>query len=127
MKDDFKQRGYHSWKYYNEQFGIYDNDEEIITLSRMDFDQSVRNSPYIWFINFYSPQCSHCHHLAPEWRKLAKELEGVIRIGAVNCEEDWMLCRQEGVHSYPSLLVYPQVICSFQKILDSIILSELLA
>ena len=40
----------------------------------------------MWFKNFYSPICSHCHHLAPVWRKIAKDLEGVIRIGAFNYE-----------------------------------------
>lgn len=72
-------------------------------------DQSVLNSHSLWFINFYSPMCSHCHELAPTWRRLARELEGVIRIGAVNCEDDWVLCRQEGIRSYPSLFVYPAV------------------
>jgi DnaJ family protein C protein 10 len=112
LKDEMNGRNganYHSWNYYNDDFGIYDNDEEIITLSKIDFEQSVKNSAYIWFINFYSPQCSHCHHLAPDWRKLAKELYGTIRIGAVNCEEDWVLCRQENVRSYPSLIFYPDV------------------
>ncbi len=112
LKDEMNGRNganYHSWNYYNDDFGIYDNDEEIITLSKIDFEQSVKNSAYIWFINFYSPQCSHCHHLAPDWRKLAKELDGTIRIGAVNCEEDWILCRQENVRSYPSLIFYPDV------------------
>ncbi|CAG2112303.1 unnamed protein product, partial [Medioppia subpectinata] len=108
LKEDGGAGGrYHSWKYYNEEFGIYDNDEEIITLGKNDFEQSVTNSPYVWFINYYSPQCSHCHHLAPDWRRLAKQLDSVIRIGAVNCEEDWVLCRQQNVRSYPSLIFYP--------------------
>ena len=72
-------------------------------------DQSVLNSRSLWFINFYSDMCSHCHELAPTWRQLARELEGVIRIGAVNCEDDWVLCHQEGIRSYPSLFVYPAV------------------
>ena len=40
---------------------------------------------------------------------MAKELEGVIRIGAVNCQEDWNLCNQEGIPNYPSLVLYPGV------------------
>ena len=40
---------------------------------------------------------------------MAKELEGVIRVGAVNCEDDWALCRTQGIHSYPSLVLYPRV------------------
>lgn len=65
-----------------------------------------------WFVNFYSPNCHHCHDLAPTWRKLAVELEGVVRIAAVNCEDDWMLCRHIYVESYPSLLYYEkEVMC----------------
>ncbi|CAM1305631.1 DNAJC10 (predicted) [Pycnogonum litorale] len=109
--DENKQRwgsNFHSWKYYKEDFGIYDDDAEIVTLGHSDFDQSVRRSPDTWFINFYSPRCSHCHTLAPIWRKVARELEGVVRIGAVNCGEDWGLCQQENIHSYPYLMLYPQ-------------------
>ena len=40
---------------------------------------------------------------------MAKELEGVIRVGAVNCEDDRALCRMQGIHSYPSLILYPGV------------------
>lgn len=98
---------YHSWNYYYEKFGIYDDDPEIVTLSRNDFQSAVVDSADMWFVNYYSPQCSHCHHLAPAWRQLARSFEGVVRIGAVNCEEDWQLCRQEGINSFPSLIFYP--------------------
>ncbi|CAH1790318.1 unnamed protein product [Owenia fusiformis] len=109
LKDDHNQQhGYRSWNFYDQEFGIYDDDPEVITLSKTDFEQSVEGTDDIWFINYYSPQCSHCHELAPSWRELARELEGVIRIGAVNCEDDWYLCRQQGIRSYPSLLMYPQ-------------------
>ncbi|XP_028393271.1 dnaJ homolog subfamily C member 10-like [Dendronephthya gigantea] len=109
LKDDHFGGGqnYQSWHYFNEEFGIYDEDPEIITLGYSDFESSVTNSDDIWFINFYSPYCSHCHDLAPTWREVAKELEGVVRIGAVNCQEDWSLCNQQGIQSYPSLVFYP--------------------
>ncbi|XP_029214585.2 dnaJ homolog subfamily C member 10-like [Acropora millepora] len=108
LKDDHFGGGhYQSWNYFNEEFGIYDDDPEIITLSYSDFEVSVEGSDDIWFINFYSPYCSHCHDLAPAWREVARELEGVLRIGAVNCQEEWNLCRQQGIQSYPSLVLYP--------------------
>uniref|UniRef100_T1KBH9 DnaJ homolog subfamily C member 10 n=1 Tax=Tetranychus urticae TaxID=32264 RepID=T1KBH9_TETUR len=109
LKDDFERgQSWHSWNYYEESFGIYDDDPQIITLSRSEFEASVTNSPFIWFINFYSPQCSHCHHIAPEWRSMARELENIIRVGAVNCEEDWVLCREQRIHGFPSLILYPK-------------------
>ncbi|XP_023568108.1 dnaJ homolog subfamily C member 10 [Octodon degus] len=96
---------YESWNYYRYDFGIYDDDPEIITLERGEFDAAV-NSGELWFVNFYSPGCSHCHDLAPTWREFAKEVDGLLRIGAVNCGDDRMLCRMKGVSSYPSLFIF---------------------
>ncbi|XP_007494541.1 dnaJ homolog subfamily C member 10 [Monodelphis domestica] len=104
--EDNQERGqYESWNYYRYDFGIYDDDPEIITLDRREFDAAV-NSGELWFINFYSPGCSHCHDLAPTWREFAKEMDGLFRIGAVNCGDDRMLCRMKGIKSYPSLYIF---------------------
>lgn len=101
-----RQRGYQSWNYYHDDFGLYDDDPEIITLDYNDFRRSVKDAYSFWFINYYSPQCSHCHDLAPTWRRLAHKLEGIVRIGAVNCQDDFMLCRQQNIRGYPSLIFY---------------------
>ncbi|XP_017284529.1 dnaJ homolog subfamily C member 10 [Kryptolebias marmoratus] len=103
--DEQKGGRYESWNYYRYDFGIYDDDLEIITLDSGDFEAAV-NSGEIWFVNFYFPRCSHCHQLAPTWREFAKEMDGVIWIGAVNCGDNNHLCRRRGIHSYPSLYIY---------------------
>lgn len=104
--DNQNQRHYESWRYYQEDFGIYDDDPEIVTLEWAEFKRSVLESHDIWFVNFYSPRCGHCHDLAPTWRSIAKQLEGVVRIGAVNCQDNFMLCRNQGITGYPSLNIY---------------------
>ncbi|XP_018335053.1 dnaJ homolog subfamily C member 10-like [Agrilus planipennis] len=101
-----KKHNYHSYTYYRDVFGIYDDDPLITTLSRADYELSIIDSSQAWFVNFYSPHCHHCHELAPTWRKLARNLEGVVRIAAVNCEEDWMICHELSIDSYPTLLFY---------------------
>ncbi|XP_068101515.1 dnaJ homolog subfamily C member 10 [Hyperolius riggenbachi] len=104
--EDQQQGGrYESWSYYRYDFGIYDDDPEIVTLDRGEFDGAI-NSGELWFVNFYSPRCSHCHDLAPTWREFAKEMDGLLRIGAVNCGDDRMLCRSRGINSYPSLYIF---------------------
>lgn len=95
-----------SWTYYHDQFGIYDDDPLIVTLSQNDYEVNILDDTQAWFVNFYSPHCSHCHELAPTWRKLAQELEGVIRIAAVNCEDDHPLCYQLSINAYPTLIYY---------------------
>lgn len=105
LKDEQQGGRYESWNYYRYDFGIYDDDPEVITLDRGDFDAAV-NSGEVWFVNFYFPRCSHCHELAPTWREFAKEMDGVIRIAAVNCGDNTPLCRSKGISSYPSLFVF---------------------
>ncbi|XP_061412999.1 dnaJ homolog subfamily C member 10 [Lethenteron reissneri] len=104
--DDQQQGGrYESWNFYRYDFGIYDDDAEVLTLDRGEFDAAV-SSGELFFVNFYSPRCSHCHELAPMWREFAKEMDGVIRVAAVNCGDNRMMCRSKGIGSYPSLYVY---------------------
>ncbi|XP_056389863.1 dnaJ homolog subfamily C member 10 isoform X2 [Hyla sarda] len=74
--------------------------------SRKRFYEGAVSSGEVWFVNFYSPGCSHCHDLAPTWREFAKEMDGLIRIGAVNCRDERMLCRSRGINSYPSLYIF---------------------
>jgi hypothetical protein len=40
------------------------------------------------------------HELAPTWRKLASEFEGVMRIAPVSCEDDWALFYQLKIEFY---------------------------
>ncbi|XP_066146223.1 dnaJ homolog subfamily C member 10-like [Euwallacea fornicatus] len=101
-----KKQSYHSYSYYRDHFGIYDDDPIIVTLSKSDYELNVLDINQAWFVNFYSPHCHHCVELAPIWRKLAAELEGVVRIAAVNCEEDYPLCYQLSIEAYPTLLFY---------------------
>lgn len=105
LKEDFKGGRYESYNFYKDEFGIYDDDPEVTTLDQSDFDSAVKSGE-IWFINFYSPRCSHCHDLAPTWRAFAQEMEGVINIGAMNCRDNRWTCQNNGVHSYPTLMLF---------------------
>lgn len=107
LKPNQKQ-SYQSYSYYQNEFGLYDDDPLIVTLSKADYEVNILDPTQAWFVNFYSPHCHHCHTLAPIWRELAAQLEGVVRIAAVNCEEDWVLCHQLGIDSYPTVLYYEQ-------------------
>lgn len=108
MKDEQEGRkpNYHRRSYNDYQMeGLYDDDDEIVTFDSSEFDFVDRGSD-IWFVNFYSTWCSHCHDLAPTYRLLAKSFFGTINVGAVNCQEQRYLCNQQGIRSYPSLVLY---------------------
>ena len=39
----------------------------------------------------------HCKSLEPEWIKLAKEMKGLIKIGAINCDDEKELAGHFGI------------------------------
>lgn len=89
-----------------QEFGLYDEDPQVETPGHNEFFDSAVNSEELWFVNFYSPGCSHCHDLAPEWRRFATMMLGVIKVAAVNCQDSWGICRQMGIRAYPTLLFF---------------------
>lgn len=53
--------------------------------------------------------CSgHCKNLASKWRKVADSLHGVIRVTAVNCDDQKSLCQAQGIQGYPTIKSYKQ-------------------
>uniref|UniRef100_A0A667I8U6 J domain-containing protein n=1 Tax=Lynx canadensis TaxID=61383 RepID=A0A667I8U6_LYNCA len=77
LADDPEGGPYESWDYDRYDFGVYDDDLESMTLNRREVDAAVHCGE-LWFVNFYSPGCSHCHELAPTWRDCVKEVDGLL-------------------------------------------------
>lgn len=44
-------------------------------------------------VEFFSPQCGHCHRLAPEYEKMAKELGSMVKVCAVDCTLNFKACQ----------------------------------
>lgn len=57
----------------------------------------------MWLLEFYAPWCGHCRSLAPKWSKLAASLKNIVKVGAINCDDEQSLC---GEHKCaPALLL----------------------
>jgi protein disulfide-isomerase len=79
---------------------------QSIPLDAESFQKLVTKSQDSWFIKFYVPWCSHCQHLAPIWSQLAKEMEGQLNVGEVNCEATPRLCKDARVSAYPTIYFF---------------------
>lgn len=77
-----------------------------VALTPESFQKLVTTSQDPWFIKFYVPWCSHCQHLAPTWLELAREMEGKLNIGEVNCEQAPRLCKDAKVDGYPTIYFF---------------------
>ncbi|KXZ52890.1 hypothetical protein GPECTOR_8g270 [Gonium pectorale] len=64
------------------------------------------DSNWVWLVAFYAPWCGHCKQLAPKWAAAAGSLKGVVRVGAVNCDEHKAVCSEQGVSGYPTIKAF---------------------
>jgi protein disulfide-isomerase A6 len=64
-------------------------------------------SAQLTFFRFYAPWCGHCQNLKPAYEKAARNLAGLAKVAAVNCDEDLNkpLCGQMGVQGFPTLKI----------------------
>lgn len=74
-----------------------------IALSQESFQKLVTNTQDPWFVKFYAPWCHHCQALAPSWHQMAKELQGKLNIGEVNCDVEVRLCKDVRIKGYPTI------------------------
>jgi len=74
-----------------------------VELNPEDFQKLVTMSQEPWFIKFYAPWCHHCQALAPNWNQMARELQGKLNVGSVNCDIHRRLCQDVHVKAYPTI------------------------
>ncbi|GAB1316676.1 hypothetical protein MFIFM68171_06886 [Madurella fahalii] len=77
-----------------------------VSLSAEDFQDRVTMTQEPWFVKFYAPWCHHCQALAPNWEQLAKEMQGRLNVGEVNCDAESRLCKDVRVRGYPTIIFF---------------------
>jgi protein disulfide-isomerase A6 len=70
----------------------FSSNSKVLELENENFEKitkinTIQNNK-TWFIMFYSPYCTHCKRVTPDWEKLAGENNKCAQIGAV----DWYFC-----------------------------------
>lgn len=70
------------------------------------FHELVTNTNDAWFVKFYAPWCHHCQAMAPNWQHMAREMQGKLNVGEVDCDANGRLCKEVGVKGYPTILFF---------------------
>ncbi|KAI1756848.1 thioredoxin-domain-containing protein [Xylaria castorea] len=92
------------------QAGLYPKSSPVLQVDAKNYDRLIAKSNYTSVIEFYAPWCGHCQNLKPAYEKAAKNLDGLAKVAAVNCDEDEnkQLCGMMGVKGFPTLkIVHP--------------------
>ena len=82
---------------------LYKSPGPVVELTPSNFKSEVLDSDSMWLVEFYAPWCGHCKALAPEWEKAAKQLKGVVKVGAVDMDAHQSLGQPYDVKGFPTL------------------------
>eukprot|EP00088_Acartia_fossae_P014674 TRINITY_DN1788_c0_g1_i10.p1 TRINITY_DN1788_c0_g1~~TRINITY_DN1788_c0_g1_i10.p1 ORF type:complete len:435 (-),score=163.69 TRINITY_DN1788_c0_g1_i10:843-2147(-) len=85
---------------------LYSSNDAVVDLTPSNFDKQVTNGEGVWIVEFYAPWCGHCKSLVPEYKKAAKALKGIVKVGAVNADEHRSLGGQFGVQGFPTIKIF---------------------
>ena len=77
-----------------------------VILTKENFEAEVLNSEIPVLVDFWASWCGPCMMLSPVIAELAEELEGKVKVGKVNVDEQSELAVQYQVASIPTLLLF---------------------
>lgn len=85
---------------------LYSPSDDVIELTPSNFQSKVIDSEHLWLVEFYAPWCGHCQSLAPEWKKAATALKGVVRVGAMDLDQHKGFGGQYDIKGFPTIKVF---------------------
>ena len=78
----------------------------IIEITRDNFEEEVLKSDKKVLVDFWATWCNPCKMMHPVLEKLAEELNGDVKIGKINIDNDPELASKFGVMSIPTFMVF---------------------
>lgn len=87
--------------------GLYLKSSPVLQVDAKNYDRLIARSNHTSVVEFYAPWCGHCQNLKPAYEKAAKNLDGLAKVAAVNCDEDEnkQFCSMMGVKGFPTLKI----------------------
>jgi thioredoxin 1 len=78
--------------------------EQVFT--DQNFDQEVLKSDKPVLVDFWAPWCGPCQAMGPIIEELAKELDGKVKVGKLNVDENSKTAQDFSIMSIPALKIF---------------------
>lgn len=87
-------------------YALYDSSSDVVELTPSNFERLVTNSDEVWIVEFFAPWCGHCKNLVPEYKKAARALKGIAKVGAVDADQYKDFSQKYGVTGFPTIKIF---------------------
>lgn len=77
-----------------------------VILTKENFENEVLNSDIPVLVDFWATWCGPCMMLSPIIAEIAEELDGKVKVGKVNVDEQQALAMEYKIASIPTLLLF---------------------
>lgn len=77
-----------------------------VVFTDQNFDQEVLKSDKPTLVDFWAPWCGPCQMMGPIVEELAKEMEGKIKIGKLNVDENSQVSQTFSIMSIPTIMIF---------------------
>ncbi len=75
----------------------------MVTLTEENFEKEAKTG--VTLVDFWAPWCGPCRMLTPVLDALSQEMDGKVKIGRVNVDEQPKLSEKYQISSIPTLLL----------------------
>lgn len=91
---------------------------QVIELDDHNFDERVLGSKEPWLVEFYVNYCPHCRAFKPIWKDAAAELQGKVKVGAIDCKSNQNKATEYNIEAYPTIKFFPRGKQAKENLLD---------
>lgn len=88
---------------------LFAKNSKVTILDASNFKREVLDIEKPTMVAFTAPWCGHCQKLVPDYSRVAAQLDGVVKLASIDCDDDKnkSVCGKYGIQGFPTLKLFP--------------------